>query len=503
MMRYLGDLVELVVAVATFAAVALAAAWSPGQQCAGGVCAAPAQPPALTFAPRVEPAVVRVFDERAAERFCATGTIVARQGGAAWILTANHTFRGGPCLVRIETLDGRSIRGDVVGVDDDHDLALVQIDDPKIEPLEIAAAAPATGDPVWSYGWGAGQAMAIPGRILDDNAANPWVYASGQVRDGDSGSPLLDGQRQIVCCVWGSANGMRYGCGPGPILRLLRKILPPYGRPGRPMVLVPPPAARSPTTPTTPTTQPSTSAAAPSRPAPAQPSAPSQTSLPAPGVSYTPPPATSSSSTIPTSTIPPASQTPTPPAEASTSTSASPDRGLLSAGLAAASAAIATAVPGLLGGAMIGGPLGLVAVWLARRAALKVAAKAIPPAAAAVGHVAGQVGSIIHGDHTTASAASSPSSSVTDRATTSVDSKASTASTATTTRSTTTVVERPVVIPAQVRTETVYVRVPEPDPKEEAKRSAERHIAMTDSRAAAFFLYRDQLAASQLSPQSV
>lgn len=493
MMRYLGDLVELVVAVATFAAVMFAAAWSPGQQCADGICTAPRQPPALTFAPRVEPAVVRVFDERVAERYCATGTIVARQGGSAWILTANHTFRGGPCLVRIETLDGRSIRGDVVGVDDDHDLALVQIDDPKIEPLEIAAAAPAVGEPVLSYGWGDGKAMVFHGQILKGNVANPWVYASGQVRDGDSGSPLLDGQRQIVCCVWGSANGMRYGCGPGPILRLLRKILPPYGRPGRPMVLVPPPAARSPTTPTTPTTQPSTSAAAPSRPAPAQPSAPPQASLPAPGVSYTPPP-TSSSTTTPTSTsstIPPASQTTTAPAAASTSTSASPDRGLLSAGLAAASTAIATAVPGLLGGALIGGPLGLVAVWLARRAALKIAAKAIPPAAEAVGHVAGQVagqvGSIIHGDQATAS----------------VDSTAATATTATTTRSTTTVVERPVILPAQVRTETVYVRVPEPDPKEEAKRSAERHIAMTDSRAAAFFLYRDQLAASQLSPQSI
>jgi hypothetical protein len=58
---------------------------------------------------------------------------------------------------------------------------------------------------------------------------------------------------------------------------------------------------------------------------------------------------------------------------------------------------------------------------------------------------------------------------------------------------------QPVLIPGQSKTDTVYVGVPTADPSEEAKRRAERNIAMSDPHAAAFFLYRDKLAQSQLS----
>ncbi|MDD4888289.1 MAG: trypsin-like peptidase domain-containing protein [Phycisphaerae bacterium] len=61
-------------------------------------------------------------------------------------------------------------------------------------------------------------------------------------------------------------------------------------------------------------------------------------------------------------------------------------------------------------------------------------------------------------------------------------------------------VDRPVVTPGQSRTENVYIRVPEADPVEEAKRAAERVIAMSDPKAAAFFMYRDDLAKSQTNP---
>ena len=60
--------------------------------------------------------------------------------------------------------------------------------------------------------------------------------------------------------------------------------------------------------------------------------------------------------------------------------------------------------------------------------------------------------------------------------------------------------QSPVLLPGQQRTENVYIRVPTADPVEEAKRRAERNIAMADARAAAFFSYRDRLAESQLKP---
>jgi hypothetical protein len=59
---------------------------------------------------------------------------------------------------------------------------------------------------------------------------------------------------------------------------------------------------------------------------------------------------------------------------------------------------------------------------------------------------------------------------------------------------------QPILMPGQDRTETVYVPVPTADATEEAKRRAERTIAMGDANAAAFFSYRDKLAASQQTP---
>ena len=54
----------------------------------------------------------------------------------------------------------------------------------------------------------------------------------------------------------------------------------------------------------------------------------------------------------------------------------------------------------------------------------------------------------------------------------------------------------------EARTETVYVRVPVPDPSEEARRRTERVISQSVPGAAAFFAYRDNLLVTQMSPKS-
>jgi thiol-disulfide isomerase/thioredoxin len=453
-------------------------------------------------APIAAPAVVRIANQLQAETNVGTGFIAGQADGRAVVFTSRHLFREGTGDVWIRLFDSRELRGIPWQLDASADLAAIVISDPGIEPMQIAEVDPAPGEHVVSYGWGGGTFAASPGQVMEYNPANPWLFASGTQRDGDSGAPLVDSRGHVVACLWArTPAGQRYGCRPGPLRRLLLALIPGCRRP---MVAVPrtgqatpkpslpipsqtPPAVTQPE-------PPAASTAAPMTPAPLVPPTPPQAlpATPASGASQSPapaPPATSPSS--------PSSQTP--PTQSSTPPSSMPawlptdSAGPQASGVESQPASSGSSYPwwgkwlGLAGIALWSVfPSYMAAKWIAGKLA-SAAIRRAATASGALGHVAGagaglvvdQFGKVV------GQVAGSTSSAV----------------------SSSTSVEVPTVpvitAPNQIKTETLYVSVPVVDPREEAKRAAERHIAASNSQAAAFFMYRDRLAASQLPPQSV
>jgi len=487
---------------------------------------APQQSPLPQATP--DPAVVRVTDFRADANFLATGTIIApRLAGGVHVVTCNHLFRGGPCDVIVTTADGRNFRAQVIKQDDALDLALLWIADPGVEPIPLADSDPAPGEQVWGCGWGDGKYQSIPGQILPGNPKNPWIYCSGMQREGDSGAPLINAKRQLVCCVWGAKDGQRYGARCSAIRKLLERFLPPYQRqPPRPLIPVP----ESPTVPPGLAGLPSSDALAgqpaapvvnsPVTPSPVVP-APTQPRPEAdrqPGQMETPGPAVPFGNTINGPAGPTGPQDP----------EAKPSQPVVSDPFPAVLNRIQK-VEALLGTV---GPLAQGVPALGER--IEKVSEAVPGLTTRLGKAEGLLGTLGSqvaqnggglADLAAKIGVSSPlltgglaalgvscpvagiglwlASRLAKRAlsrgkgqSTTVLSSAQFAGTEQTAPTIQTI-----LLPGQQRTENIYVKVPTPDPLEEAKRAAERYIAASDAQAASFFMYRDQLARkTQLPP---
>lgn len=140
-----------------------------------------------------------------------SGTLVARNGGMALILSCRHVCRqpGGQVTVSWPLAGGQPATGTIVhvvrGRDFDTDLALVTVRAPRgVRPVEVARFSPANG-PWFSIGHRSGQvrlavaslAQEKPGGLIESNA--PYV-------GGMSGGGMFDRNGRLVGVVVASDN---------------------------------------------------------------------------------------------------------------------------------------------------------------------------------------------------------------------------------------------------------------------------------------------------------
>ncbi|MXV19160.1 S1C family serine protease [Deinococcus xianganensis] len=163
-----------------------------------------------TLVSRVRPATVRVEQCRATQ--CddpdglGSGVLISEDG---LILTAYHVIRGAPEL-SVQLLNKTRYPAQVIGYNDQDDLALLRVNVPKGTPfLPLAAARPAVGDTALAIGNGGG-AFLTPktGRLLGlDSDAGRADFPPGTLEmnapliPGDSGGPVVNVRGEVTGIV--------------------------------------------------------------------------------------------------------------------------------------------------------------------------------------------------------------------------------------------------------------------------------------------------------------
>lgn len=400
-----------------------------------------------------------------------SGAIVSCRDGIAYVLTVDHVLRG-MIAVEVHLDDGRRFRASIIGSNRLNDLATLKIQDPKVGSIDLAATAPRVGETVCVAGYQYGKVFAqsagtVVKYVAPDTSENySFIETTCHSVDGQSGGPIYNSRGQIVGVITGNAPKAIGPC--LPLLRhVLEKLLPPY--PKRPGNLVPNRKPLVPVGRTSPAQVSSGVAAAMSPgsggqdskqpPANEPETAATAQSLPAVEV------AEDKALAIPelkqirdvARTVAAVAVTEKGPEIAATT---SP---FVSSVLSTALVSLGVSFPVAYGMMLLG-------KWLAKRGVKRIAARKDG------GEGRGYVSSLPHPIDPPPKATSFAGGRWQD--------------------------VRPVLIPGQEHTETVYVHVPTADPNEEAKRRAERLIAMSDPHAAVFFAWRDDLAKSQLNPSN-
>ncbi len=137
-----------------------------------------------------------------------SGVLISADGLA---LTAYHVVEGAPKL-SAQTVDKKRYAVEVVGYDDQDDLALLRISVPKGTPfVPLAAARPGVGDAVLAVGNGGGSFLqSKSGRLTGlDASAGPGgatfppgtLQMSAPLVPGDSGGPILNTKGELTGIV--------------------------------------------------------------------------------------------------------------------------------------------------------------------------------------------------------------------------------------------------------------------------------------------------------------
>lgn len=148
---------------------------------------------------RAAPAVVGV-EHRQGQ---GSGVLIAQDG---WVLTNAHVAKGGGPL-RVRLSGSRAVRGEVVGVDERTDLAVVRAEARDLRSLPLSERRLEVGEVVIAIGNPLGFERSVTLGVVSAlyrnlPAANGLleglVQTDASINPGNSGGPLLDAQGQVV-----------------------------------------------------------------------------------------------------------------------------------------------------------------------------------------------------------------------------------------------------------------------------------------------------------------
>ncbi len=201
-------------------------------QCPGGVCPAPSSP-----APKVAPlpAVVRITNAGTSGATLGSGALIATRNGKSYILTCHHLFRDGVGRISVmfppsQLATGSSLRAEIGAADPANDLVLLVIEAVAIKPLELDIERIPSGT-LAACGYGStGEFAAARGPVRGWSAAAgsraPSLVIGAQVRQGDSGGPVINSYGQVVAVIWGACYGESYATAGRPLAEFIDRNLP-------------------------------------------------------------------------------------------------------------------------------------------------------------------------------------------------------------------------------------------------------------------------------------
>jgi len=128
--------------------------------------------------------------------------------GDGLIVTNRHVV-GQPREISISTWDGRSFDARVEGIAQDADLAVIQVVGTDLPAATLRDAPAVVGEAVAAIGYpGGGGAVITTGRVLGFveggllGEAVPSIRVDAEVRQGNSGGPLIDMEGQVVGVIF-------------------------------------------------------------------------------------------------------------------------------------------------------------------------------------------------------------------------------------------------------------------------------------------------------------
>jgi len=190
---------------------------------------------------RVPPAVCRVRNHVAGAYYMGSGTLVERNGATALVVTAAHTFtqEAGAGELSVAFPNGETLAAKMIELDRPHDLAVLEIAAPNVQPIPIGQSDPRIGEMLLSSGYGEqGRYLVNRGALAEFVTANNvrgFFSIHGPARHGDSGGPVLNERGELVGVVQsttpeknddGTMNPARMvtACSCTPIRDLLERI---------------------------------------------------------------------------------------------------------------------------------------------------------------------------------------------------------------------------------------------------------------------------------------
>lgn len=162
------------------------------------------------------PAVARIVAPESSGTALGSGVLVDVNRTQGLVLTNWHVVRDSRSALLVQFADGFQSAGTVVRWDEAWDLAAVVIWKPAATPVTIAATPPALGERLTIAGFGRGAYREETGPCTDylspgTGYAKEFVELRATARQGDSGGPIFNEQRELAGVLFGQAEGRTIG----------------------------------------------------------------------------------------------------------------------------------------------------------------------------------------------------------------------------------------------------------------------------------------------------
>ncbi len=137
------------------------------------------------------------------EQGLGTGFIISPDG---YVLTNNHVVNGAD-EVMVKLSDGRELKGEIKGVDEKLDLALVKISDKGTFPfadlgdsdaLEVGEWVMAIGNPFGLAQTVTAGIVSAKGRVIGSGPYDDFIQTDASINPGNSGGPLFNAQGKVI-----------------------------------------------------------------------------------------------------------------------------------------------------------------------------------------------------------------------------------------------------------------------------------------------------------------
>lgn len=150
----------------------------------------------------------RYFDEMPQQRprreqSLGTGFIISADG---YILTNNHVVNGAD-EVMVKLSDGREVKGEIKGLDDKVDLALIKINEKEpllfaelgdSDTLEVGEWVMAIGNPFGLSHTVTAGIVSAKGRVIGSGPYDDYIQTDASINPGNSGGPLFSLEGRVI-----------------------------------------------------------------------------------------------------------------------------------------------------------------------------------------------------------------------------------------------------------------------------------------------------------------